>query len=171
MTVVANVSDHLLSLWACSHFIFACSSKSTAVFFAASGVEHEQHNQDQFRFHRASFCSSLKSVTSLTRSQSYVSTLTSMTLLYLQAHILTPATHKLLTYSLPSQDRCRMTVGMVGCGPKVFQGRSGRQRTGAVFQYKWTENETAQGANNGLRGKQQLSYKRMITKSKCTSTV
>ena len=30
-------------------------------FFAASGVEHAQHNQDQFHFHRTAFHSQLKS--------------------------------------------------------------------------------------------------------------
>ena len=54
-------------------------------FCAASGLEHAQHIQDQFRFRRAPFNSQLKSkvdnILSKVRKQSYVSTLTSMTLL------------------------------------------------------------------------------------------
>jgi hypothetical protein len=39
-------------------FVYADSSGDR--FFAASGVEHPQHNKDQCRFHRVAFYSQLK---------------------------------------------------------------------------------------------------------------
>jgi hypothetical protein len=41
--------------------LFLQAERETVRFFAASGVEHAQHNQDQFHFHRAAFHSQLKS--------------------------------------------------------------------------------------------------------------
>ena len=41
--------------------LFLQAHRETDGFFAASGVEHAQHNQDQFRFRRAAFYSQLKS--------------------------------------------------------------------------------------------------------------
>jgi hypothetical protein len=44
------------------HFVFADSSGlETTRYFAVAGVEHAQHNHDQFRFCRAAFYSQLKS--------------------------------------------------------------------------------------------------------------
>jgi hypothetical protein len=37
--------------------LFLQAHRETDRFFAASGVEHAQHNQDQFRFRRAAFYS------------------------------------------------------------------------------------------------------------------
>ena len=52
-------------------------------FFAASGVEHAQHNQDQFRFRRAAFYSQLKSKVGniLAKAKALRITLTSTVLL------------------------------------------------------------------------------------------
>jgi hypothetical protein len=44
----------------CAHFVFADSSGNHR-YFAAAGVDHAQHNQNQFRFRRAAFYSQLKS--------------------------------------------------------------------------------------------------------------
>ena len=73
-------------------------------FVAASGVEHAQHNQDQFRFRNASFCSQLESKVG--------NILANATALLINRNIdgapiasrtLSHPTHKpLVSYSLPS---------------------------------------------------------------------
>ena len=85
--------------------LFLQAHRETDRFFAASGVEHAQHNQDQFRFRRAAFYSQLKSkvgnilakATALRINLNiYDAPIASHT------HTLTPPTHKLLvSYPLP----------------------------------------------------------------------
>ena len=51
-------TQHLLSR---TRILFLHSHLGTDHYFAASGVVHAQHNQDQFRFHRSAFYPQLKS--------------------------------------------------------------------------------------------------------------
>ena len=89
-------------------------------FFSSSGVEHVQHNQDQFRFHRTGFYSQLKSkvgnilvnVTTLCINLNIESSMT--ILCQLHSHTGTHPSHSqtvlfsvhfpLLRYPLPSLD-------------------------------------------------------------------
>ena len=54
------LSPLVASLWTCPQFVFAGPS-GTDRFFTDSGVDHAQHNQDQFPFHHTAFYSNLKS--------------------------------------------------------------------------------------------------------------
>ena len=91
-------------------FYFCRLIRKLTAFFTTSGVDHSQHNQDQFRFHNTSFSSQLKSIKSKVDSILVKDTSLRINLNIddapIASHTLappTPATHEpLASYSLPS---------------------------------------------------------------------